>query len=192
MIDTLVASERQKYAAVWADPSYRVRAHGLDLWTRCRGYFPEAVGAALDIGCGHGRLVAAWLREGIDAAGVDISETAPDPDIFHGNEGRFRFAPLWSMDLGRRFGIGVCADVMEHIPGRMVGMSLARIASHCDLVVFKIAGFPSLHLGHTLHLTVQPAAWWQGCLAEHFGSVEQLAYPTDRPEWVFRCAGGRR
>ena len=188
MTDALVEAERAKYARIWADPTYREKAHGLALWSRCRHIFPDYVGSALDIGCGHGRLVARWWQEGIDAHGVDITAVAMDFAIAFGNEDRFHITALWDMDLGRRFDLGVCADVMEHVPEDLVAPSLERIAAHCSLVVFKIAGFGSVHLGYDLHPTVKPGGWWVDRLRAAFPVVQPIPYPTDRTEWVFRCA----
>ena len=187
MIDVVASAEAAKYAEVWADPAYRRKAHGLSLWQNRRDLFPASVTSALDIGCGHGRLVAQWWAEGVDGHGVDIAPAAVDPGILGGNEDRFHFAALWRMDLGRRFPLGVCADVMEHIPEALVDLSLERIAVHCDLVLFKIAAFPSEHRGQVLHLTIRPVEWWHERLSRAFGVARRVNYPTDRREFVFRC-----
>ena len=122
----------------------RVKAHGLALWESRRGIFPPVVTRAVDLGCGHGRLFARWRDEGIDGWGVDFSDHALDAG--HPYRAHFIRACLWELSLPQRFDLGVCADVMEHIPEVMVPQTLDRIAAHVDTAIFKIANFPSRSL----------------------------------------------
>jgi len=181
---SLLETERAKYDMAWKVPAYRVKAHGLALWQTRRDIFPDVVNSAIDLGCGHGRLFARWREEGIDGWGVDFSDNALDAD--HPYRGHFIRSSLWDMDLAQRFDLGVCADVMEHIPEAMIRQTLDRIADHVDTAVFKIANFPSRSLGVDLHPTMRAAEWWADQLAELW-SVERLPLKTGREEYLFRC-----
>ncbi len=179
-VDALEQSERAKYETVWNQPSYRTANQGLGLWQRARAIFGTPT-SALDIGCGNGRLMAAMLAEGIDAHGVDFAPNAPDA----GNAARVTNACLWDMQFDRRFELGVCADVMEHIPPERVDAVLQRIVDCCDVTVFEIANYPSIY--GDLHLTLQDADWWQAKLGE-FGRAEFLPDASRKGvrEYVFR------
>ncbi len=185
MTDFLIERERAKYEDVWTRPEYRVKAHGLALWQQHREIFPDVVTTAVDLGCGHARLVERWNLEGIDGWGVDFAEAAPDPEIRLVWGPKLVMSCLWELSMGRRFDLGVCADVMEHIPEPMVDRTLARIRDHCDVVIFKIANFPSRMLGHDLHPTMRGRTWWRDRLGM-VGRVEDLAIETGRNEYFFR------
>lgn len=185
MIDALRDAEQAKYAAIWQRPDYRLVCHGLRLWQEHRSIFPERVESAVDIGCGTGRLFEQWCDEGIDGYGVDLVASI---DPAHRFPDRLTTACLWDMQLPRRFDLGVCADVMEHIPPERVDDVLERIADCCDAAVLQIANYPSSFGDEgPLHLTLQPAEWWLAAIRRH-GRAEYL--PTIRrpgvEEYVFR------
>ncbi len=186
-MDAVAEAERAKYEHVWQRPEYRVKAHGLDLWQNRREIFPEHIESAVDLGCGHGRLFAQWCEEGIDAEAVDFAEAALDPTIRAKWGDRFTLGCLWSLDLDRVFDLGVCADVMEHIPEEKVGKVLRRIGVYCRTAVFLIANHPSKSLGFDLHPTMRPDWWWAEKLRGRFPVVEQLDYPSRRDVYLFRC-----
>jgi 2-polyprenyl-3-methyl-5-hydroxy-6-metoxy-1,4-benzoquinol methylase len=182
----LEARERAKYEKVWSLPQYRVANQALQLWQRHRGIFPVHPRHALDIGCGNGRLFQQWNAEGIDGHGVDFAPNALDKD--HPNADKFTLQCLWADALifGRpgMFDLGVCADVMEHIPPERVDDVIRNAATHCALVIFQIANYPS-RFGD-LHLTLRNAEWWLAKLSE-FGEVEQLPCAREGVnEYVFR------
>lgn len=178
--------ERAKYQRVWAEPWYRVKAHGLMLWEHYRDIFPEHVGSAVDLGCGTGRLFAQWNAEGIDGHGVDFAGNAVDENIMRDYGEKFHLECLWQMELHRKFDLGVCADVMEHIPEVHVADALKCIGRHCDVVVFKIANFPSYWRDDNLHPTQRPGDWWQAKLNEAGRVTELLSHSTAREEYLFR------
>lgn len=177
---------REVYTAAWEMQEYRQKCHSLDLWHSHREIFPLKFNSALDIGCGLGLLLWEWYFAGKDAWGVDWTYNCLDTHVkqFYGH--KFKQQCLWEMDMGRRFDLGICTDVMEHIPEDKVDAVLERIRSHCDTVIFKIANFPSQVLGYNLHPTRKPADWWLERIRAAGGKAEQLFIPTDRKEYFFR------
>jgi len=161
MRDLVAEREAVKYRHVFGLPDYRVACHGLTLWQTHRDLFPETVRSAVDLGCGTGRLVQQWVLEGIDAYGVDlVAEQSVDRGVYRGVPSRFITAPLWEMALPHVADVGVCADVLEHIPETHIRKTLARIAASCRMVVFQIAHMPHVLAGHTLHVTLRDRTWW--------------------------------
>ena len=185
LADPVAKTELAKYRAVWAIDAYRVKCHGLDLWRAHREVFPDVVISALDIGCGTGRLFAAMNCERIDAHGVDFAPNCLDAAARAGWPHKFHLACLWDMELRREFELGVCADVMEHIPAERIDATLDRIAAHCYVVLFAIANYPSNSLGHELHPSLHGAAWWQATIASRGGQVERLDIARSAREVYF-------
>ena len=180
--DKLTVQERAKYQAIWTSPEYRRKCHGLEIWQRHRDLLGPRPARALDIGCGLGRLFAAWNRDGIDGWGIDIADNSLEPEVAQAWGHKRVLGCLWEMDWPERFDLGICADVMEHIPEERVRFTLERIAAACRRTVLQIAEFPSHHLGHTLHLTIKPRDWWVR-QAEVFGAVRVLELEGDgRPK----------
>lgn len=180
----LIETERSKYKRAFAKLEYRVKNHGLELWQMWRAIFPARPRTALDIGCGNGRLFRFLNMEGIDAYGVDIVNALDEGNPF---SDKLSVQCLWQMHFALRFDIGICADVMEHIPPNKVDDVIACIARCCNLVVFKIANYPSAFVGENLHLSLHDDAWWLAKL-QQFGEAEFLP-GLERPgkaEYVFR------
>ena len=184
--DELANAERAKYTEVFKNPHYRRDNQGLQLWELHREIFPSNPKTAIDIGCGNGALFKRWVAEGIDGVGIDFINNGvleDDPDY-----ARVTHVPtLWVKDLKalKRFDLGVCADVMEHIPPDRVDDVLANVTQLSNVTVFQIANYPS-NFGD-LHLTLQPAYWWQRKL-ERFGTVERIdgVARDGVEEYVFR------
>jgi len=169
----LLKVEQAKYDAVWLLPEYRGKCHSLELFHNHQDLFPPQYKSILDIGCGRGRLIKVLSRLGLDTHGVDFSKNCLDPDITENYPHRFHNQCLWEMDLNRVFDLGLCIDVMEHIPETKVMDVLHQIQIHCSIVIFRIANYPSNSLGHELHLTLKPAAWWLAHIAANGGYVIQ-------------------
>ena len=176
-------TERTKYEQAWATREYREgiteadRTYGcrsLQLWMEARQDFPPIFESALDIGCGRGLLFDIWNMQGIDAWAVDIAENSLDDAVRKRWSRRFMRSSIWNMHWDRRFEVGVCADVMEHIPPEYVHESLCRIAGCCDEVLFKIANQQCVWRGSFWHLTVQPPEWGLSQMQLISGSAERL------------------
>lgn len=172
-------AEKIKYDDVWVRPEYRVKAHAVDLWQNRRDYFPAEFKSVIDFGCGHGRFVSIMDDIGKDSHGVDFDSSYLDPGIRSRIGDRFHAQCLWDLYLDRNFDLGVCTDVMEHIPEEYVNQTFRRIFAYCGKSVFKIANFSSKSLGHDLHPTMKPIEWWVEQI-EQAGGVPNLidrAYP---------------
>lgn len=181
MKDVLRESEAQKYEECWADASYRERCHGLDLWRDHNYLFPQKIVSAIDFGCGTGRLVKEWARSGIEALGIDIAPNAADPEV----SGHVKIACLWDFKVAHRYQVGVCADVMEHIPPAKVEDVLSCISKACRMCVFKIANYPSIYKDRMLHLSLHPEEWWLAML-QRFGEVKVIAGRHGIDEYIFQ------
>jgi len=173
----IVDAEREKYESVWKLPEYGRACHALKLWRTHRRYLPGKIASAVDLGCGTGELVGHWNDRGIDGWGVDLVDTGLSQAVRERWWMKVILASLWQMELGRRFDVAVCADVLEHLPPEYVRPSLRRIAESCDLALLKIAhskAHPWLGKDRPLHLTVQLRPWWIHQLRVIGGSVEVL------------------
>ncbi len=124
------------------------------------------VSTIVDLGCGTGRLVDRLNQAGHYAYGVDIAPNSVDPDILKSWNNRFSFQPLWEkipLVSHQLWDVGVCTDVMEHIPEELVKDTLQCIMRACHQVFFLIAGTLDYagRMGEVpLHLTVKSHAWW--------------------------------
>ena len=178
----LIQSQQSMYESVWEIPGYREKCHSLELWHNHREIFPTEFHSSLDIGCGRGTLLKIWNEMGVDAHGVDFASNCIDTDVEKICGHKFHQACLWEMNLLRFFFLGICIDVMEHIPEEMISQVLERIRAHCQVVIFKIANYPSNSLGYELHPTLKPADWWQSTIAEIGGDVFPIRLPGDGTE----------
>jgi 2-polyprenyl-3-methyl-5-hydroxy-6-metoxy-1,4-benzoquinol methylase len=183
----LAAAEAAKYAHVWADPRYRNRAWGLELWRERRDLFPDVVKSGLDVGCGHGRLMAAWAAEGIDARAVDIVDGL-DPDIRAKHRSRLVVTPLWDLPAREdRADVAVAADVLEHLPTEKVDDCLRAIAGNTKVLIAQTAEYPSEDWeGRPLHLTIEGFDWWAARMRAISGTVERLPHRSKRKIHLLR------
>lgn len=156
-------TERDKYERIWEDEEkYRKANHSLDFWHNHLLQFPQKFNSVLDIGCGTGRFYHYMiLLHAKDAWGVDIAANCLDDAVQVVAGSRFIRANLWEWKPERTWDLGVCCDVMEHIPTEMVDIVLRTILGCCRVVMFRIATHESCWQGEDLHLTKKDQDWWE-------------------------------
>lgn len=171
---TIEETERTKYERVWQEDAYRQVCHSKVLWDEHRDCFPDEFDSVLDIGCGLGLMIAEWNEQGIDAYGVDIAGNCLHAGVADVYSDKVFVCPirLFVRKPTISFDVGVCADVMEHIPREFVDASLRRVYQRCDHVVFKIDHVANSFIGETLHLTVEPVDWWIDRMSAIGGNAE--------------------
>ena len=189
-IMTSISPEIDKYTFAWDQEQYRKACHGLVFYGQYRHLFPDKIVSAIDYGCGTGRLLKRMICDGIDARGVDFAFNAVDADILAEHFARIDYANLCDYDPGRRFHVGICADVMEHIPDDDISGVLENVSRHCDMVYFLIANYPSQMDGRVFHVSLHDSVWWMETIGQ-YGDVELLNYKRDaRDAFAIRLIPG--
>ena len=113
---------------------------------------PEG-GQVLDIGCGTGRPIAAYLRDnGMRVTGIDAAAPMIDRARRHAPEGDWRVADMRDLELGQVFDGALSWDAFFHLTAAEQRSVIPRLARH-------------LKPGAPLMLTVGPSA------GEAFGHV---------------------
>lgn len=120
--------------------------------------------SVVDLGCGRGAWVKAFLEHGVtNAIGVDGAWAQKAGLLVP--EANFRSADLERElpDIGR-FDCGVSLEVAEHLSVAAGRRLVAYLASRCDVVVFS-AAIPGQ--GGTDHITERWQSYWVSIFAEH-------------------------
>src|SRR6266481_9288551 len=164
-------TERDKYRAMWQHEPYRKYSPGETLLSDAIAVLvPEAGASFIDFGCGTGRAAVGLLATGYPTIGIDLADNCLDRTVS---------VPLLIADLAHIPHVvanyGLCCDVMEHIRPEDVGAVLRGIHRSCEYgVFFSIALCPDIFgatIGEPLHLSVQPAEWWEERLKELWPEV---------------------
>lgn len=151
---------RAEYNAYWSQGDRIGESSGNLALTAEQIAISCGVGSVLDIGSGEGALVAALLRRGIDAQGVDVSEIV----VSRCNQripARFTHGSVLSLPFkDRAFRTVVSTDCMEHLAPEDVPRALQEIYRITERYVFlKIA--TTQDRDDHWHLTVEGRAWWE-------------------------------
>jgi SAM-dependent methyltransferase len=115
--------------------------------------------SVVDIGCGEGAWLAAFLRAGCRGVGVDGPHVDPGrllvpPECFRAYDLEQPLAPLFD---GERFDLAVCLEVGEHLsPGRADGL-VDDLSALSDRLLFSAA---TPGQGGVGHVNEQPHAYW--------------------------------
>jgi hypothetical protein len=114
----------------------------------------------LDVGCAKGFLVMAFLEEGCDAYGIDISETsiaeAPDPV-----RKRVRVASA-TEPLNEHFDLITCTEVLEHMSPEEAERAIDNICASTDRVL--LSSTPG-DFDEPTHINIHPVADWVATFA---------------------------
>lgn len=188
--DTVALAERRKYMAMWERPEYHRYSPGKEHAPHAIEALAMQNGESLyDLGCGAGAAIPIFVHHGLLVRGVDI---AMSPALANYALQTTKTLPphrrpfmtaacLWAlpMDWAPRT-YTFCVDVLEHIPPDKVD----SVLFHIHRLTEKSA-YLSIHchpdgcgalIGETLHLTVEPPAWWLKKLEPLF-HVQRLPAP---------------
>lgn len=162
-------NEKEIYQKMWDIEEYRKKSPGeacvMEFLSQAK---PKAGSTVVDIGCGTGRAGMALAIVGnLKVTFIDFAENCLDKDMKEMIDGQphlsFIEADLTNGKLPIVAEYGFCTDVMEHIPPDKVQRALDNILLACKHVFFQIATFPDgfgAAIGHPLHLSIHPYAWW--------------------------------
>jgi SAM-dependent methyltransferase len=124
--------------------------------------------SVVDVGCGSGSWLAAFLAHGVDdVLGVD-SEDVPADLLSVPSSRVLRHDLRRPLTINRRFDLVVCLEVAEHLPAEVGEELISSLASLGPLVLFS-AAIP--HQGGTSHINEQ----WPDSWAKAFGRQGYVA-----------------
>lgn len=173
--------EEEKYRNVWEQASYRVSNLAIQFWEEYCNHI-TITNSVVDFGCGSGKLVDHLLTLGYEAIGFDITSNSVNAEILEKYPMNFLFMPLWEIQpkpLGK-YDIGICHDVMEHIPTELVVDTFKAIlhtANETYFLIEAVLDYAGMHGKEPLHLTVEPEEWWIERMKEAGGKVIVLPQP---------------
>lgn len=163
-----ILTERQKYERMWAYKAYRINAPGEHCVEVFASKMPKS-GSVIDFGCGTGRASIGLKKLGYDVLLVDFAENCRDYDAM--------VLPFVRHDLTdplpHQADMGICTDVMEHLPTVSVDAVIGNIMASVPKAFFQISTAPDCMgaiINQELHLTVKPHDWWIDRLSG-FGKV---------------------
>lgn len=169
-------TEREKYQLMWSHDQYRQVSPGAAVaHLFLKVATPQKDAKVIDFGCGTGRGGAA-IAEMAHAFGntslrvdlMDFASNCLDPEVKDACDKYPQFLRFIEQDLTQPIAnaapYGFCTDVMEHIPPEDVDRVLTNILHAAQHVFFQISCTDDacgVLIGHPLHLSVHPPAWWK-------------------------------
>lgn len=174
-------AEIDRYVDIYAQhgTAYRTTLSRRTLYDALLGERPDlAPGGLLDVGAGHGTLMAV-ARERFYAP---LLGTEVVPALCNASVVR---APAWSLPFpDRSFGTVTCFDVLEHLLAEDVPAALAEIARVArDRVVLEVSCRPSrwTDAKGQLHMTIWTPDQWLAAVEVACGPRFEVRHRTDRP-----------
>jgi SAM-dependent methyltransferase len=141
--------------------------------------------SVLDVGCGAGAWVRAWLDAGCaNVVGVDGSYVQPQQLLFAPS--RFQAVDVSApFDAGRGFDLVQCLEVGEHLDPSASETLVRNLVAHAPVVLFSAAP-PGQGGEH--HVNERPYEYWRELFARHdfelFDFVRQrIAQCADVEPW---------
>lgn len=162
-------SEKEKYQRMWGFEQYRQVAPGEGVATMFLSHAqPKPGSRVIDFGAGTGRgALMLALMGGVKVEMLDFASNCLDPEVRQALETQPQALSFLEHDLTKPSPIsaeyGFCTDVMEHIPPEQVDLVLANVLRASQHVFFQISCVDDVCgqlIGHPLHLSVHPFAWW--------------------------------
>ena len=164
----LEKGEQAKYVEMWEREEYRKVAPG----ELCAQMFldvvrPKAGSEVIDFGAGTGRGAVMLAMFGCKVKMLDFASNCLDDFVRDALKTQAHCLSFHECNLVKpiphQAEYGYCTDVMEHIPPEWVTTVLVNILHSAQHVFFQISCEEDQCgklIGESLHLTVQPYAWW--------------------------------
>ncbi len=125
----------------------------------------------LDTGCGSGYLIRALRNRGVDAWGIDSSETSIGRVLTESQpycQGGSILEPLPQT----HFDLIICIDVVEHLSPEDAVSALENLCLHTEDVLFSCLPIDS---NHSSHGTTQPPEYW-AAIFNRLGFIHDLDF----------------
>ncbi len=134
-----------------------------------------APAGVLDVGCGRGIWLDAWIRLGVpDVLGLDGAYV--DPARLAIPAASFRSLDVSEpFELRRRWSLAQCLEVGEHIPPARSAMLVQNLTHHADHILFSAAE-PGQG-GHN-HINEQPLEFWRQLFRQHGYDAYDVVRPV--------------
>jgi 2-polyprenyl-3-methyl-5-hydroxy-6-metoxy-1,4-benzoquinol methylase len=144
----------------------------------------------LDLGCGTGRAAKVMCKAGIFVHGMDLTTNSLNEDMKELDNFYFSQECLWQLGTKvHQTDYIFCADVMEHIPEKLVHPVLFQIAKK----MLK-GGFFSIStaletcgpkfINQQLHMTVRGGRWWADQLKRYW-EVSFAQDPSNNVNYLY-------
>jgi SAM-dependent methyltransferase len=177
------AHEDDKYSALWSDGYQQANWQRLARLIQKERDPYSTKPSIIDFGCGNGAALAFFRSKGYTVAGTDISSFVVDElrdnlfTVFHAS---LDSVPMIQDDA---YTYGFCNDVIEHVPPTYITQSLDEMTRICsERLYISVCPTPAHNIskeGENLHLTIQPAAWWEQLFSQ-YGNVRPVRFRFSR------------
>lgn len=131
-------------------------------------------GSIIDIGCGIGTWLSVAQEMGVnDVIGIDGAHL--NKDLLKVEFACFKEYDLTlPFNLNRKFDLGICLEVAEHLPERSAQILIKSLVDHADVIMFS-AAIPGQ--GGQNHLNEQWPSYWQDIFRQHNYEFEDYFRP---------------